>query len=127
MKALVEQVAPDCAVGFYGNVFVRSWSMQRGQSGPSHKHTFDHMTIVTRGKVRVDIEGGSSFQVTEGGFFPVPKEQEHQVTALEDSVFWCVFAIRDQEGNVVDGDCAEEFYAGFGTPSGAVLPPDIIK
>lgn len=109
-----------CAVGYYGNVFVRMHLLTKaGDKGESHKHEFDHITFVTRGKVRVVVKDGGDFVVSEGGFFPVPRDQEHQVEALEDdSRIWCVFALRDDQGQVVNPDTAGAFYSGDDTSSG---------
>lgn len=118
-----EQLSQLCAVGYYGNIFVRMHLLEKaGNKGQSHKHAFDHITFVTRGRVRVIVEDGGDFIVNEGGFFPVPKDQVHQVEALEDnSRIWCVFALRDEQGEVVDPDVAGAFYSGDDTASGRTV------
>jgi len=91
-------------LGYFGNIWVRqNYIRNAGISFPGHTHHFDHVTLLVRGKVRVDIEGHEPKEFTAPTFIVVKKELHHQITSLEDNVlYYCVFAIRDFDGEVMD-------------------------
>lgn len=86
-----------------GNIFIRkNMNLQKGQVVPGHKHNFDHTTIVFTGSIRVRTprEGFAVFRAPD--HFLVKKDVMHEITALENNTeFWCVFAHRDDHGEVV--------------------------
>ena len=97
-------------LGYFGNIWVRSHELKKAgdQNGGGHLHPFDHVTMLYRGKVRVDVtnpETGEerSKEFTGPTFFVVRKDLKHKITALEDNVgYYCVFAMRDVNGEVTD-------------------------
>jgi quercetin dioxygenase-like cupin family protein len=89
-------------MGFFGNIWVRQRVLDNGQSYEGHKHHFDHVTLLARGTVNVEVEGRSK-QFSAPTFIIIRKEHEHKVTALCDNVlYFCVFALRDLDGEVLD-------------------------
>jgi quercetin dioxygenase-like cupin family protein len=89
-------------MGFFGNIWVRQRVLSLGESHPGHKHHFDHVTLLARGQVRVSVEGRSrEFQAPT--FIVIRSNQEHEFHALSDDVlYYCVFALRDLDGEVLD-------------------------
>ena len=97
-----------------GGILIRPMGiMKSGQVVASHKHNFDHTTIVFTGAVRIravlpdgtEIDrifkspranwGGPSHALIRAGV-------EHEITALEDNtVPWCVYSHRDPQGEIV--------------------------
>lgn len=89
-------------MGFFGNIWVRQRVLRQGEQHPGHKHHFDHVTLLVRGQVEVDVEGRCS-QFTAPTFIVIRAEQQHGFTALTDDVlYYCVFALRDLDGQVLD-------------------------
>jgi quercetin dioxygenase-like cupin family protein len=82
---------------------------KKGDQIEGHKHNFDHLTIVTRGSVRIKAKkpDGSTPQldVKSTEYWPLINIEagvEHEITALEDdSAFICVYAHRNPQGEVV--------------------------
>lgn len=101
-------------LGYFGNIWVRqNYVHKSGQVHDGHKHHFDHVSLLASGKVRVTVEGHEPKEFTAPTFIVVKKEHNHQFTALEDGTLWyCVFALRDVDGNVTD------FYSGDNSPYG---------
>lgn len=91
-------------LGYFGNIWVRQNILEKeGESHPGHKHYFDHVTLLARGKVQVEVEGHDSKEFEAPTFIVIKKEHEHKITALtDDALYYCVFALRDNDGNVVD-------------------------
>jgi hypothetical protein len=75
-----------------------------GDKELGHSHPFDHLTLLTKGSLRITIEG----QVTE---FKAPhmifivKNKNHELIALEDDTLaYCIHALRDGDtvGDILD-------------------------
>ena len=103
-------------LGYIGNIWVRQNVLSKsGQFNQGHKHKFDHVSLLTNGKVSVEVEGYSAKEFTAPTFIVIKKEHNHKFTALEDNTIWyCVFAMRDIDGNVTD------IYGPDNTPYGEV-------
>jgi len=66
-----------------------------------HSHTFDHITLLSRGSVLMEVleEGGSAVEHKAPKLIVTPKNISHKFTALEaDTVLCCIHAIRDGDG-----------------------------
>jgi hypothetical protein len=100
-------------MGYFGNIWVRqNWLAQKGDdNGGGHTHHFDHVTLLAKGSVRVEVEGFEPKAFTAPTFIVIKKEHKHKFTALEDgTLYYCVFALRDVDGHVTD------FYSGDNNP-----------
>lgn len=100
-------------LGYFGNIWVRSHHIRfKGEdNGGGHYHHFDHVSLLIRGKVRVEVEGEDPTEFKAPTFIVIKKEKKHKFVALEnDTVWYCVFALRDIDGNVTD------VYSGNNSP-----------
>ena len=92
-------------LGYFGNIWVRQNLLEKaGQTnGGGHEHKFDHVSLLSQGKVKVEIEGYPAKEFTAPTFIVIRKEHKHKFTALEDNTLWyCVFALRDLDGEPID-------------------------
>jgi hypothetical protein len=91
-------------LGFFGNIWVRQNILEKtGDATQGHKHSFDHVSLLATGSVEVEITGYPPKQFKAPTFIIIRKDFEHKFTALEDNSNWyCVFAMRDVDGNVMD-------------------------
>ena len=92
------------ALGYFGNIWVRmNYLATAGDRAGGHKHHFDHVSLLCRGKVRVEVSGYPPKEFTAPTFIVIKKEHEHDFVALEDDTLWyCVFALRDHNGEVTE-------------------------
>lgn len=46
-------------LGFFGNIWVRSHTFEKAghTNGGGHFHVFDHVTLLIRGSIKVEVEG----------------------------------------------------------------------
>lgn len=90
--------------GFVGNIWVRQNYMEKaGDVVGGHMHYHDHVSLLVKGKVSVQVDDESPKEFSAPTFIVVRKERRHRITALEDEVIWyCVFAMRDINGDVTD-------------------------
>lgn len=125
--------------GYVGNVWVRqNWLERAGDTGGGHAHYHDHITLLVRGSVSVRVGDEPSKEFTAPTFIAVKKNYSHEIVALEDdTVFYCVFALRDIDGEVMDivdvanlpnypeGEAPPYTYPlGYDTLLARQLPPD---
>ena len=107
-------------LGYFGNIWVRQHKLMKMYDvAQGHTHQFDHVTMLASGKVRVDVQDTitkekrfKEFQAPT--FMIIRKDHIHKITALTDDVqYYCVFALRDIDGDVTD------VYSGNNDPYGA--------
>lgn len=101
-----------------GNIFIRPNEVEKaGDFIEGHKHNFDHVTLIRRGRFRIEVLEDISAAAVEGGAIPkvlkaveksageyvlIRAELVHRLTALEDhSAFLCIYAHRTPQGDVV--------------------------
>ena len=92
-------------MGCYANVWVRQKIFTKvGEEIGGHKHKYDHLSILARGEVQLRVD--DTIKVFKAPtFIVIPKDKEHNATALTDDVLWyCVFAHRDIDGEVFDSE-----------------------
>ena len=92
-------------MGYYGNIWVRSHFLAKAghTNGGGHTHNFDHVTLLAVGEILAEVEGKEPKQFKAPTFIVIDKNHKHKFTALTDGVvYYCVFAVRDLDGNVSD-------------------------
>lgn len=89
-----------------GNIFIRPNALlPKGHITHGHKHTFDHTTIIFSGSIhakKINEDGTTEEKDFKApAHFLVKAGVEHEITSLEDdTTYWCVFSLRDSEGEV---------------------------
>jgi quercetin dioxygenase-like cupin family protein len=89
-----------------GNIYIRAGVIKkRGQKIKGHKHNFDHVTIVRRGRMAIRSlkdDGTVEREVIKDdkslnyGHILIKAGVCHELEALEDdTVYWCIYAHRD--------------------------------
>jgi hypothetical protein len=108
-------------LGYFGNIWVRQNLLEKaGDFNRGHKHHFDHVSMLTNGRVRVEVEGHAPKEFTAPTFIVIKKDQNHKFIALEDNTIWfCVFALRDIDGSVTD------IYSGDNSPYDAIADAQV--
>jgi quercetin dioxygenase-like cupin family protein len=108
--------APEITIGIVSNVYSRQMTfVEAGDSEAGHTHNYDHITLLAKGSLRIDVEGESYEAIAPRMLF-IHKDKRHTLTALEPgTVAYCIHAVRDKHtGDVVD-------------PSMAITPSDLHK
>jgi len=100
------------SLGYFGNIFVHQHTYDKaGKVHQGHTHNFDHVTILAKGSMLAEVAGGQAKVFKAPTFIVIKKELWHKFTALEDgTTFYCVFALRDLNGDVSD------IYTGDNSP-----------
>jgi hypothetical protein len=97
-------------LGYFGNIWVRQNILsEKGDSFDGHLHAFDHVTLLAKGSLRMQVEGNEPKDFIAPTFIVIAKDKKHQVTALEDeTIYYCVFALRNIDGEVVENIYGEQ-------------------
>jgi quercetin dioxygenase-like cupin family protein len=74
-----------------GNVFAVRTDIPAGKYLCSHKHAHGHMSILASGTVKAQI-GGEIKEYTGPAIVNVPKDTFHEVFAITDAVWFCLWA-----------------------------------
>lgn len=100
-----------CQIAFVDNLWSKMMHFQKaGQKEPGHSHIFNHLTLLAKGKVNVNVDGVDTVFTAPHMIF-IAKEKIHEITALEDdTVAYCIHALRvgDDVGDILDMDMVPE-------------------
>lgn len=88
---------PQTDLKIVDNVFVKMHVFAKaGDTHNGHAHTFDHITLLASGSVKMVHDNGEA-EYKAPHLIVTPKGIKHQFTALEsNTVFCCVHAIREK-------------------------------
>ena len=70
-------------------VYMRRMKAPAGYLIGSHKHKFEHYSVLCCGRVRAEV-GGEVEEIEGPGVITVPAGVEHRITALTDIVWFCI-------------------------------------
>lgn len=86
-------------LGYFGNIWVvQNYFKNANSVLATHEHRFDHVSLVAKGKVLIEVEGYPPKEFVGPTFIVIRKEKEHKITALEDdTIIFCLFAIPESE------------------------------
>lgn len=89
---------PIVAISCVSNVFIKQMTFAKaGDIELGHAHTFDHVTLLASGKIRLTAQGKSSDFTAPHHIF-IKAGVVHELLALEDNtVVHCIHALRDGE------------------------------
>lgn len=100
---------PDCQAVIHGNIWTNEVKLKVGQKKEGHRHEFDHLHFLVYGKVKVNIYKDElrqdiiKSQVISGPIWiEVPKEFFHDIECIEESLGYCIQALRDENGIVLE-------------------------
>ena len=87
---------------FSEGLYAKQMELKEGSFAVQHKHKYDHLSILAKGKVRVLFEGELSKEYTAPACINIVKDVNHAVYALEDSVWFCIHATSETDVDKVD-------------------------
>jgi quercetin dioxygenase-like cupin family protein len=94
---------PNVNIGCVKNLFVRQMHFKKAGDGEQgHAHQFDHLTLLAKGRLAVDINGEVT-EFTAPQMIYIKAELRHKLVALTDNtVAYCIHALRDETGDILD-------------------------
>lgn len=97
--------APVSTMVCVSNLWVRQMHFEKaGDANEGHEHNFDHITLLSKGSVEVDVEGKKTTFKAPHLIF-IAKGKSHFLKALEDdTIASCIHALRtgEREEDILD-------------------------
>jgi len=92
---------------FGSGVYARQSTLKAGSIVNKHSHTYNHLSILASGKVKLISDKGDAKILTGPCCIEVPANTQHAVEILEDAIWFCIhateFADVDDLNNVTIG------------------------
>jgi quercetin dioxygenase-like cupin family protein len=76
---------------FSDGVYAKQMFLEKGHVARTHKHVYSHLSILAQGEVVIALDGLETLYKAPC-CIEIKAEVEHQIKALQDSVFFCVHA-----------------------------------
>lgn len=96
---------PEMKLSLVSNLWIKQMHfVKAGDMNDGHTHTFDHTTLLAKGKVRVNVDGVDTTFAAPAIIY-IQKGKKHYLEALEDDVVaYCVHALRsgEREEDIID-------------------------
>lgn len=92
---------------FDSGVYAREMHLPKGWQAESHKHTFDHMSILASGKVRVIADQKETTHIAPC-VLSIKAGVVHQILAIQDSVWFCIHATEETDMPTLERILIEE-------------------
>jgi quercetin dioxygenase-like cupin family protein len=83
--------SPKSQLSLISNLWIKLMTFERvGDVNKGHQHTFDHPTLLVKGRLRVDVDGAVS-EFTAPHIIFIARNKVHTLTALEEDTVAAVF------------------------------------
>lgn len=79
----------DISHHFAHRAYARRQRLAAGKTVPTHKHNFDHLSVLAGGRVVVDVDGVKT-EFVAGDIITIKADKVHTITALEDVIWFCI-------------------------------------
>lgn len=86
---------------FSDNLYAKECLFPKGAQIIQHKHKYDHLAILAKGKVKVVVDD-EVFNIEAPHCFNIKANKHHGVLALEDCVWYCIHATDETDVDNID-------------------------
>lgn len=86
---------------FSDGVYAKQLLLKKGYTAKSHKHNYDHLSILAKGEVDI-VCNGLKTRFKAPSCIDIKAGIEHEIIAYEDATFFCIHATNETDINKVD-------------------------
>lgn len=86
---------------FCGGIYAKKTMIPAGVVLSQHEHNFDHLSILSKGRVRVTVDNVSK-EAKAGDYLEIVAGKSHKVEALSDTVWFCIHATDCVDADEID-------------------------
>ena len=86
---------------FSDNLYAKECVIPKGTQLVQHKHNYDHLSILAKGKVVV-VEDNTETIIEAPACINIKANKHHGILALEDCVWFCIHATDETNVNKID-------------------------
>ena len=87
---------------FSDGLYAKQMEIPVGFFVSQHQHTYDHLSILAKGKVRVLFDNDAVEEYTAPACINIIKNVNHSIYALEQSTWFCVHATDETNLDEID-------------------------
>ena len=96
---------PDTKMACVSNLWMRQMHfIKAGDRNDGHTHNFDHITLLAKGSVTVDVDGNLTDFVAPHMIYIAKGKRHYLIAKEDDTLAYCVHALRtgEREEDVLD-------------------------
>jgi len=86
---------------FSDNVYARQMMMPAGYKVDTHKHNYDHLSILARGTALVKVDGNEQLYIAPA-CISIEKDKVHEIIAIDDMVWFCIHSTEEKDTSKID-------------------------
>lgn len=86
---------------FAAGVYAKQMTLPANHFAVKHSHSYDHLSILAKGHVTVDIDGEVT-EYTAPACITIKAGAKHRIVAHEDAVWFCIHATDETDPDKVD-------------------------
>ena len=86
---------------FSPGVYAKEMHLPADHFAISHKHAYDHISMLAAGRVRVTVNGDQAEHVAPA-FIMIRAGHEHEILALEDATWFCIHETEETNPDNID-------------------------
>lgn len=95
---------------FSSGLYAKETVFPKGSQLVQHKHNYDHLSILAKGKVVVVVDDKEEV-IEAPACIEIKADKHHGVLALEDCVWFCIHATSETDADKVDEVLIKHEYA----------------
>lgn len=92
---------------FSSGVYARQMYLPAGHVAQSHKHRFDHLSVLAQGEVLLEVAGVST-RYQAPACITIAAHAVHTITAIHDTVWFCIHATSETDVEQIDHSLISE-------------------
>ena len=100
---------------FSDGLYAKEMYLKAGYIATSHSHKYSHLSILAKGEVYLRVNGVISYHASPC-CIEITAEQEHEISAITDVVWYCLHATEETDINKVDEVLIKECDTCLGNP-----------
>ena len=86
---------------FTDGMYARKMIIPKNALVPTHRHVYDHFSVLAKGKVLVTVDDTSQIY-TAPAIIAIKKHQSHTIRTFEESVWICMHATTETDIGKID-------------------------
>ena len=86
---------------FSDGVYAKQMRLAKGHTATSHKHNYDHLSILASGEVDI-VCNGLKTRFCAPACIDIKAGIEHEIIAYKNAVFFCIHATNETDVNHID-------------------------
>lgn len=92
---------------FSSGVYARHMHLPAGHFAQSHRHTFEHLSILAQGEVLLEVDGVAT-RYCAPACITIAANAVHTITAIRDTTWYCIHATHETDPDKIDHSLIKE-------------------